>query len=131
MLRLLHLLLIHVAEAAKLTVGVVIERGLLWLNSVLRLQVLLLLLLGAKLIEACRLLLLEAAVAAVAVLKARLLRLHTGRLSVRIVEETSVLRLLLALVHEVAKPVYLTLLLISLVVTRRLVGVWLRSGLAK
>jgi hypothetical protein len=129
-LLLLLLLLAHVAKApaTELPIRVVhAKRGLLWLNSVLWLHILLLLV--AKLIEACGLLLLlllEATITTVTILEACLLRLHSSRLRVGIVEESSVLWLLLVLIYEITEPVYLALLLVPLVVPGRLVCVGLR-----
>jgi hypothetical protein len=88
-------------------------------------------LLLAELIESSllRLLLESLTVATIAILETCLLRLHASGLRVSVVEETGILRLLLRLllIHQVAKPINLALLLVSLIVASRLVCV--RLGL--
>lgn len=116
-LRLL-LLLELIAEAILLLLAIriaeVVESGLLWLDSVLLLQILRLLLLLLwllllKLIKACLLR-----------LKSGLLILEAGGLVVGIIEVTCVLTLLRLLAYGIAKEVHLGLLLVALVVSREL-----------
>ena len=125
---LLLLLLAH--STTELAVGVAhVKRGLL------RLHILRLLLLLAELIEASLLrLLLEAlTVTTVTILEACLLLLHTSGLRVCVVEEAGILGLLLRLllIHQVAKPINLSLLLVSLVIASRLVLGWLCGRITK
>ena len=94
---LLLLLLLLLAEAVHLLSP--------WVVGVLGLQRLLL--------ETSLLRLLLVSVGAIPILEARLLRLHARRLVVGIVQEASLLRLLL--LHRVAEPVHCGLLLVALV----------------